>query len=431
MTVYPYDTDDQVDGVENNFLYYETDTVRGSSGSPVLNDQWYVVALHRRGVPAVRQRNGTAAVVRRDNRLARPGDDEEQIRYVSNEGIRISRIIARLRELATGEPSLVSDAAARAEDIIAGAAGMIDDGPIATPTAVPTVYTPTHFGGRSSISVESLEALEIGRRSIEQFPESLGYDADFLPGFTIPLPRPKATLTRQLARRLDQPDEYLLPFRHFTTAMHARRRLPIFAAVNVDGKRRQQGGMGGRPSWSYDPRIAEEHQPDDSIFSNLLQRGHLAAREYVVFGTPTERRQADVHSFTLTNVCPQVRAFNGGRGEWYRVERNVMSAAHGERARLTEFVGPILRASDPTFDSRQGPNSDAAFHTRIRIPLLFWKIVFWVEEESLLYRAFLLDQSEELDDAGPLELDIATPDGVTESSIEEIAALTDLEFDIA
>ena len=34
-----------VDELED-FLHYETDTAPGSSGSPVFNDQWEVVALH-------------------------------------------------------------------------------------------------------------------------------------------------------------------------------------------------------------------------------------------------------------------------------------------------------------------------------------------------------------------------------------------------
>jgi endonuclease G len=33
--------------VETPYLYYTTDTMRGSSGSPVLDTNWNVVALHR------------------------------------------------------------------------------------------------------------------------------------------------------------------------------------------------------------------------------------------------------------------------------------------------------------------------------------------------------------------------------------------------
>ncbi|MBY0488947.1 MAG: DNA/RNA non-specific endonuclease [Gemmatimonadaceae bacterium] len=429
VTVYPYDETADASQLEgNSFIYYETDTVRGSSGSPVMNDQWFVVALHRRGVPAVRTVRGQPVVLRRDNRAARPDDDDASIQYVSNEGVRVSRILARLGEIAGNADNPFQASATRALGIIRTAAGFVADGPLATPVEVATPLSAV--GARSGTRRLALapEGLEITRRALDQFPDSLGYDPDFLEGFTIPLPTPTPTLRRALAPRVDRPQEYLLPFRHFTTAMHARRRLPVFAAVNIDGARRPSGSLGQRPPWSYDPRIAEEHQPDDSIFSQMLQRGHQAAREYVIFGSAAERRQADIHSFTLTNVCPQIAAFNGSR-EWYRVEREVVGQAKAESARLIEFVGPILQADDPTFDSLRSKESTAAFSTRIRVPLRFWKIIAWVEGDALVHRAFILDQSDELDEAGPLELDIETPDGVLDSTIDEISELTGLRFD--
>ena len=33
------------------FVHYESDTLPGSSGSPVFNDQWQVICLHHAGVP--------------------------------------------------------------------------------------------------------------------------------------------------------------------------------------------------------------------------------------------------------------------------------------------------------------------------------------------------------------------------------------------
>jgi len=62
----------------DNFIHYETDTMGGSSGSPVLNIDWDLVALHH------------AAVGK------------------SNEGVRVSSIVTRLREIFEQE-SAVSD----------------------------------------------------------------------------------------------------------------------------------------------------------------------------------------------------------------------------------------------------------------------------------------------------------------------------------
>ncbi|WP_282948917.1 trypsin-like serine peptidase [Cellulomonas endometrii] len=63
--------------IPEQVLHYLTDTEPGSSGSPVFNDQWEVIALHHASVPS-----GTAG--------ESPG-------YL-NEGIRISRILRHLRE---------------------------------------------------------------------------------------------------------------------------------------------------------------------------------------------------------------------------------------------------------------------------------------------------------------------------------------------
>jgi V8-like Glu-specific endopeptidase len=65
-----------------DFVHYTTDTEPGASGSPVFNDQWEVVALHHASVPA----GGTGAA-------------GASASWIANEGVRISRIVAYLKEL--------------------------------------------------------------------------------------------------------------------------------------------------------------------------------------------------------------------------------------------------------------------------------------------------------------------------------------------
>lgn len=424
ITVYVYDSDldaEQLDA--NNFLYYSTDTLKGSSGSPVFSDQWYVVALHRRGVPETRIWRGEKVIMRNNGKPAAADDPDEVIRYLSNEGVRISRILARMAQIAGGEGER-AEAAGRALETVRLAAGSVESGPVARPTARVSILDERDALGPPS----GLEPFELVRRRLSKFPDDTGYDPDFLPGFTIPLPEPRTPLRAELAPRLDRPDTYLLPFRHFTTAMHAARRLPVFAATNIDGAQKPAEGMPNRPSWSIDPRIDEAHQPDDSIFSTMVHRGHLAARDYIYWGADKdEMKQADVHSFTLTNVCPQIRKFNAHK-EWYELERKVMEGAETEQLRVTELVGPILRATDPAYDDLRSSASDAEIGTGIRIPIKFWKIIAWVEGGQLKHSAFILDQHAELEAAGPLEMALTPPAGVTPSTVEEIADLTDLEF---
>ena len=66
--------DSRVIGREDRYIYYTTDTNPGSSGAPVVSDQWFPVALHHRTVP----------------------DYNTPYSYVANRGIRISSIFEAL-----------------------------------------------------------------------------------------------------------------------------------------------------------------------------------------------------------------------------------------------------------------------------------------------------------------------------------------------
>ena len=79
------------------WLRYTSDARRGSSGAPVFNDQWEMVALHHGGLPR-RDAEGVAL-----NRAGEPWTremGEEAKAYTANEGARVSRIVRRLRDAA-------------------------------------------------------------------------------------------------------------------------------------------------------------------------------------------------------------------------------------------------------------------------------------------------------------------------------------------
>ncbi|MBB4698579.1 V8-like Glu-specific endopeptidase [Sphaerisporangium siamense] len=80
----------------DRFLQYQTDTEPGSSGSPVYNDQWEVTALHHGGVPRT---DDQGRILRRDGRLWQPGDGDDAVDWISNEGVRISAILKHLASL--------------------------------------------------------------------------------------------------------------------------------------------------------------------------------------------------------------------------------------------------------------------------------------------------------------------------------------------
>jgi V8-like Glu-specific endopeptidase len=95
--------ENQLLDVLEEFLHYETDTAPGSSGSPVYNDRWEVVALHHSGVWATNDAGQPLAI---DGRVWREDMGEHRIKWVANEGARISRVVAHLRRQTMNAPQL-------------------------------------------------------------------------------------------------------------------------------------------------------------------------------------------------------------------------------------------------------------------------------------------------------------------------------------
>lgn len=76
------------------FAHYEADTMPGSSGAPVLSRLWEVFALHHQAVPAVDPAGNPLDVD------GKPyfGSDDSRVRWIGNEGIRVSALVRHLEE---------------------------------------------------------------------------------------------------------------------------------------------------------------------------------------------------------------------------------------------------------------------------------------------------------------------------------------------
>ncbi|MFF3454916.1 endonuclease [Streptomyces sp. NPDC002730] len=119
--------ENQIVDVLERFLHYESDTDLGSSGSPVFNDQWEVVALHHSAVPKTDADNQPLSV---DGTPWTPAMGEHRLAWKANEGVRISRVLRALREVTlTGTAARLRD-----EVFTATAAPLPVDG---TPHAAP------------------------------------------------------------------------------------------------------------------------------------------------------------------------------------------------------------------------------------------------------------------------------------------------------
>ncbi len=84
--------------------YYTSDTGKGSSGSPVFNDAWEVVALHHHALPKM---NANREVLDRDGKPITEEEaakDPSRIDWIANEGTRVSRLVQALEAAALEPP---------------------------------------------------------------------------------------------------------------------------------------------------------------------------------------------------------------------------------------------------------------------------------------------------------------------------------------
>jgi endonuclease G len=401
---------------EVNSLFYGTDTLKGSSGAPVCSDQWYVVALHRGGVPATKIVDGRRVAVRFDGTPARASDPVDLIRYVTNEGTRVSRIYASLRAKRAQDPH-----AAAALERLSVVARDPRLGPLDLRTA-PIVLPATPAAEEGAVE-------EIIRRSVAKFKDAKGYQTAFLgAGFSVPLPSLTSEVDRELAPLRDS-EKTELKYDHYSLRINRERRTAFFVAANVNGaqlwKTAQDGQRPDRPQWSFDPRMREEFQPDDVIFSSAMQRGHLYKREDAMWGADRDaKRHADEHSFTITNATPMIANFNNV--EWGDLE-DIVSRECGLGNKVSYFAGPIFRPSDPFFNELTSFAPPDQRHTGMRVPQSFWKIVFWIENGALKAAGFILRQTDEIEAHGPIaeEINFGT---YRKKRITEIEQRTGLRF---
>lgn len=277
----------------------------------------------------------------------------------------------------------------------------------------------------------SLDAVEKMAEPIHDpdYSSRTGYDTEFL-GVEVPPPAPT---DKRLVARMDD-DEYLIPYHHFSIAMHKRRRLALFTAANIDGsklakqpepgKKFTRGSLGGLgksdvEKWFTDPRIPQAHQLPDRFFTKdqgAFDKGHLVRREDVAWGASFEEVQlANGDTFHTTNCSPQVGKFNrpDQKSNWGELEKFI--SKQSDRERLCIFSGPVLSADDRMFvgvDDR-GPIS-------IQIPSQFWKVVVAAQGNKLQSFAFVLRQ-----DLRGVPLEFAVT-GVWRRHMISIRALEDL-----
>ncbi|MEO6511943.1 MAG: DNA/RNA non-specific endonuclease, partial [Nocardioides sp.] len=100
-------------------------------------------------------------------------------------------------------------------------------------------------------------------------------------------------------------------YTHFSLEMSASRRLARWVAWNIDGLRLFPGDSIPRSDdFRLDPRLPADAQTGEDVYAgNDLDRGHIARRADLLWGTLEEAQQANHDSFFFTNITPQMNDF--------------------------------------------------------------------------------------------------------------------------
>jgi len=398
-------------------LLYETDTETGSSGSPVFNDDWDLIALHHWGEPF----------------LERKDDQGRSIPSNVNEGVRISAIYrdleARQAELAGPQREMVSEALSYAKHAPAWS-GPVLSPPRPRPRMAEAKETTNRTGTvmsepsgtrelRVTIPIEvtirmgsaggapgielapsqpekqlarAAEAIQIDR----DYANRGGYDPKFIPGVTVPLPVAGAGLAGQVAPlRAGEADAAAgeLKYEHFSVKMNKGKRMAMFTATNIDGESyltvdRKTGQVTAAEgeTWFKDDRISASFFIDQNFYSAwsvYFDRGHLTRRTDPTWGTEEEAERANADTYHFTNCTPQHFRFNQTTKFWQGAERYVLEKgvlAAESKKRICVIQGPI-------FDDSIDHMADD-----IQIPSSFFKVIVWKGAAGLKAVGLIVDQ---------------------------------------
>lgn len=393
-------------GAAQRVLHYSADTEEGSSGSPVFNDDWEVVALHHWGVPHL----DTVTI------------DGEAVPQTVNEGVRASSIVAQLKAASAGleaaPAALLAEALAlgsrQAESlprqpVQQAAAGiappirpMQETPPMSSASGIVQILNipleiSIRLAGGAPFESVRLQAPVSAPGSAAAAPFALserlvvdrdyanrkGYEAGFLEGLELKLAdfvKPRAA---EIAPLLDGRSglDAVLDYEHFSLIMSAPRKLALMTATNIDAAHyleidRDTGlprlGPEG-DTWVDDPRLATGFrigQDFYSAWSSLFDRGHLTRRTDPTWGTPEQAVRANADTFHRTNCSPQHFRFNESIRYWQGVERYVLEfGALKDKRRVSVFTGPVL-------------NDDHQDFGGLAVPLKFWKLVLRLDHEG-------------------------------------------------
>lgn len=464
-------------------LWYATDTTAGSSGSPVFNGVWQVVALHHSGVP---KRDAAGHPLTVDGQIYDPSSmDESRAAWEANEGIRVSAICEYLRTRAADHPlarrvlealgsqvTSLSRVEARSGTgtgngreiriVLQLPSGEVPVVVPATPAQAPApsgrnlirADAPSPFVDRPTDEPRPPRITysgEIEKVNVDQsnYGERPGYDSDFLGhGLKVPLPTVSDQKLKKDVLQLKGRKGAELKYWNYSVIMNGARQLAIVSAVNVDPTMRSSNEVRDGDRWYADPRIDASKQIGAEFYSkqttfedrenNPFDKGHLTRRLDAQWGAGGNAKRNGDDSFHWTNCSPQHWKFNQGTKRWLGLEDYVIRTFAGGNARACVLNGCVFDAPRSTGENgRRVPDMDPAHRVadptfgKVSIPRSFYKVVACVKDGKLAVAAFLMSQEDLLEQTGRVRgLEELTEEDARlyQVRLGDLARLTGLSF---
>ena len=220
-----------------------------------------------------------------------------------------------------------------------------------------------------------------------------GYDEHFL-GSKFVVKMPDCQNYRDDIAINNETSDSRLDYIYYSVIQSKSRRVPIISASNICRTNFHKVNRSG--SFKKDSRINDSEQLNSNDYTQFntikaatIEKGHMTKREDVqwdIGGNEQGAQKAAISTFFYPNASPQHDALNNG--PWKHLENSVIIKGRVlEPAKVSVFTGPVLDKLDPEFKVRLPDNSV------FKIPVLFWKVIYYVKEDGELYRAgFLMGQ---------------------------------------
>lgn len=187
---------------------------------------------------------------------------------------------------------------------------------------------------------------------------------------------------------------YELDYIYYSVIQSKSRRVPIISASNIYRIKFEKVDRSG--SFKKDNRIndyeqltSKDYKQFNTIKAATIEKGHMTKREDVQWdlnGIEDNAQKAAISTFYYPNAAPQHDSLNNG--PWKYLENSVIIKGRvPEPAKVSVFTGPVLDNIDPEFKVKLHDGSI------FKIPILFWKVIYYLKEDGNLYRAgFLMGQ---------------------------------------